>query len=79
MIDHYKQTDPLGVPGAAIPDPMKLPNNKAQIAVGTIELKNALAHGISKFRIKSVDLDVEHMMVSQFNILFIITNMNHNY
>lgn len=69
ILEHYKQPDPLGVPGAQIPDPMKVPTNKQNIPGGTLELRNAQAHGLSKFRIKSVYLDVDSMQVRRIHLI----------
>lgn len=64
LLEHYKQTDPLGIPGAPIPDPFPVPYTKQSIGMGTLTMKDTLAYGLSKFRIKSMSLDVNQLMVN---------------
>lgn len=64
LIEHYKQEDPLGLPGAPVPDPFPVPDIKKSIGMGMLTMKNTLAYGFSKFRIKSIELDVNALQVS---------------
>lgn len=64
LIEHYKQTDPLGIPGSPIPDPFPVPEVQKSLGFGTLTMRNALAYGFSKFRIKSIDLNVKSLTVS---------------
>lgn len=64
LVEHYKQKDPLGIPNAPIPDPFPVPDMKQSIGMGTLSMRNTLAHGFSKFRIKSINVDVNSMIVS---------------
>ncbi|GAB0100284.1 uncharacterized protein DMENIID0001_162970 [Sergentomyia squamirostris] len=63
IIEHYKQPDPIGLPGAPVPDPMKIPTIKKTIAMSTLTMENAQAYGLSKFRIKFVRMDLNAMKV----------------
>lgn len=61
ILEHYKQSDPIGLPGAPIPDPMDVPPFKHSISVGTMYFKNAKMHGLSKFRVNRVKTDIANM------------------
>uniref|UniRef100_A0A6B2EAR1 Putative hemolymph juvenile hormone binding protein n=1 Tax=Phlebotomus kandelakii TaxID=1109342 RepID=A0A6B2EAR1_9DIPT len=63
VIDHYKQPDPIGLPGAPVPDPMKIPPIKKTLTMTTLQMENVLAYGLSKFRIKFVKMDMKEMRV----------------
>lgn len=64
LLEHYKQTDPIGMPGDFIADPFPVPDSKQSLPMAsTLTTTNALAHGLSKFRIKNIALDVHHMLV----------------
>lgn len=71
LLEHYKQNDPLGIPGAPVLDPLPVPYTKQSMGMATLTMKNASAYGLSKFRIKSVAVDVNELMVSSFPIFFI--------
>lgn len=64
LLEHYKQKDPLGIPGAPIPDPFPVPDMKKSVGMGTLTMKKTLAYGFSKFRIKSINFDVNKLLVS---------------
>jgi hypothetical protein len=63
IIDHYKQDDPVGLPGATVPDPMPIPEVKQSMSFGKMHLKNVLAYGLSKFRIKHLKTNLNDMNV----------------
>lgn len=63
MLEHYKQKDPVGLPGAPVPDPLPVPYTKQSMGMATLTMKDASAYGLSKFRIKSVAFDVNQLMV----------------
>lgn len=63
MLEHYKQVDPVGLPGAPVPDPLPVPYTKQSMGMATLTMKNASAYGLSKFRIKSVAFDINQLMV----------------
>lgn len=66
LLEHYKQKDPLGLPGAPVPDPLPVPYTKQSMGMATLTMQNASAYGLSKFRIKSVNIDVNQLLVRQF-------------
>lgn len=86
LLEHYKQKDPLGIPGAKIPDPFPVEPIKKSVGVGTLSLKNSQAYGLSKFRIKNIQFDVNELMVNNFiamhswngkcNILFFLSSFD---
>lgn len=63
MLEHYKQDDPVGLPGAPVPDPFPVPDVKKNIGMGTLTLKNTLAYGMSKFRLSSIKTDLNALTV----------------
>lgn len=69
LLEHYKQKDPLGLPGAPVPDPLPVPYTKQSMGMATLTMKNASAYGLSKFRIKSVSIDMNALLVSQFSMI----------
>lgn len=66
LIEHFKQADPVGLPGAPVPDPFTVPDVSKSIGMGTLKMKNTLAYGLSRFRVKSFLLDVKELMVFEF-------------
>ena len=66
ILEHYKQPDPVGMPGVPIPDPMPIPDMKQNYAVGTtMNFKKTTVHGLSQFRIVSVHSHLDNMQVTQ--------------
>lgn len=67
LLEHYKQKDPLGIPNtiSTVPDPFPVPVIKKSIGMGTLTMKDTMAYGFSKFRIKSVAVDVNQLTVSE--------------
>ncbi|XP_046738918.1 uncharacterized protein LOC124407122 [Diprion similis] len=63
ILEHYQQEDPVGLPGAPIPDPMAVPDMKNSFSVYTMELKNIHVYGLSKFRIDHIHSDLAAMQV----------------
>ena len=63
MLEHFKQEDPVGLPGADIPDPYPVPDMKQSLQLGTLYFKNTAVHGISKFRILYVNAEIGAMEV----------------
>lgn len=64
LLEHYKQKDPVGLPGAPVPDPFPIEDLSKSFAMGKLTMKNTLAYGFSKFRIKHIELDVNALLVS---------------
>ncbi|XP_053601775.1 uncharacterized protein LOC128670266 isoform X1 [Plodia interpunctella] len=64
MLEHFKQPDPVGIPGANIPDPYPVPDMKQSLAFGTVlYFKNSSVYGISKFRILYINAEIGAMEV----------------
>ncbi|XP_044735151.1 uncharacterized protein LOC123297519 [Chrysoperla carnea] len=64
ILEHYQQEDPIGIPGSTIPDPMSIPPLKHSFSVATMNFKNVLVHGLSKFKIIHMHTDVAKMQVN---------------
>ncbi|XP_063547402.1 uncharacterized protein LOC134754875 isoform X1 [Cydia strobilella] len=65
ILEHFKQPDPIGIPGADIPEPYPVPNMKQTISFGTtLHFTNTAVYGISKFRILHVDAEIGAMEVN---------------
>lgn len=68
-MDHFKQPDPIGIPGADIPEPYPVPDMKQTISFGTtLYFKNMAVHGISKFRILYVNAEIGAMEVGIIHV-----------
>uniref|UniRef100_W8BJW5 Uncharacterized protein n=1 Tax=Ceratitis capitata TaxID=7213 RepID=W8BJW5_CERCA len=63
VLDHFKQEDPVGFPGAPIPDPMEVPDMRKSVGMGTLSMMKVKAYGLSKFRIDSIKADLKEMKV----------------
>ncbi|XP_026726410.1 uncharacterized protein LOC113507009 [Trichoplusia ni] len=63
MLEHFKQPDPVGLPGAEIPEPYPVPDMKQSLQFGTLYFKNTAVYGISKFRILYVKAEIGAMEV----------------
>lgn len=63
ILEHYKQNDPVGVPGVPIPDPMDIPPLAHSFSIGRMNFKNVKLHGLKKFRIDHVNADLAAMKV----------------
>lgn len=61
LLEHYKQEDPVGVPGAPIPDPMDVPDMAKSLGMANLNMLKVKAYGLSKFRISTVDVDFKKM------------------
>lgn len=72
LLDHYKQNDPVGLPMKSVPDPFPVDDVKKSIGMGTLSMRNTQAYGFSKFRIKSVKVDMNAMMVKIEEHYFIV-------
>lgn len=66
ILDHFKQPDPVGLPGADIPDPCPVPDMRQSLSIGTLNLKNTVVYGISKLRILYVNANIGAMEVIIF-------------
>lgn len=64
LLEHYKRNDPVGIPGSLVTDPLPVPDTKHSVGMGhTLTMINAMAYGISKFRIRNVAIDAKQLMV----------------
>lgn len=75
VLDHYKQEDPVGLPGAHVPDPLDVPDIKKNLGVATLNMFNVKSYGLSKFRIVSVKADLNAMTVRIYKPLCVCVNM----
>ncbi|XP_046416694.1 uncharacterized protein LOC124177860 [Neodiprion fabricii] len=63
ILEHYQQEDPIGLPGAPIPDPMNVPDMKNSFSVYTMEFKDIQVYGLAKFRIHQIHANIAAMQV----------------
>lgn len=70
ILEHFKQPNPVGLPGAEIPDPYPVPDMKQSLSFATVNFKNTAVYGISKFRIINVNVEIGAMEV-RFSLYFI--------
>ncbi|EDW04051.1 uncharacterized protein LOC6561705 [Drosophila grimshawi] len=63
VLEHYKQKDPVGLPGAHIPDPVDVPDTSNSLGMANLNMRKVKAYGLSKFRIASINADFKEMMV----------------
>ncbi|KOC68159.1 hypothetical protein WH47_03317 [Habropoda laboriosa] len=64
ILKHYQQDDPIGLPGAPVPDPMSVPDMKHSFSMYTMNFKEVNVYGLSKFRIMHVESELALMRVS---------------
>ncbi|XP_053990193.1 uncharacterized protein LOC128882579 [Hylaeus volcanicus] len=64
ILKHYQQDDPVGLPGAPIPDPMPVPDMKHSFSMYTMNFKQISVYGLSKFRIVRMESELALMQVS---------------
>jgi Haemolymph juvenile hormone binding protein (JHBP) len=58
LVEHYKGDDPVGIPGAPIPDPVDVPDMKRSFTVTSMDFKKIKVYGLSKFRFQRIKLDL---------------------
>ncbi|XP_028128004.2 uncharacterized protein LOC114324383 [Diabrotica virgifera virgifera] len=63
ILQHYKQADPLGIPGVPIPDPMPIPDMSKSFPFGRMFLKDSNLFGLKNFRIEHVSANISEMKV----------------
>lgn len=73
ILEHYKQPDPVGIPGAPIPDPMVLPDMKQSFSVGTMNFKNQKLYGLKNFRIRHIVADINAMKLESSLTIALLT------
>ncbi|XP_012262047.2 uncharacterized protein LOC105689543 [Athalia rosae] len=64
ILKHYQQEDPVGLPGAPIPDPMPVPNMQHSFSMYRMDFSEIQVYGLSKFRINHIRSDLAMMQVS---------------
>ena len=64
ILKHYQQDDPVGLPGAPIPDPMSVPDMKQSFSMYTMNFREIQVYNLSKFRIKHIKSELALMQVS---------------
>lgn len=67
LVEHYKQADPVGLPGAPVPDPFDVPKLKKAVSMVTITMDKSKAYGMSKFRLKSIKTDLNALTVGNIS------------
>lgn len=63
ILNHYKQEDPVGLPGAPVSDPMPIPDMKHSFTYATMHFMSAQVHGLSRFRIQHIKSNLAAMQV----------------
>ncbi|KAF2883584.1 hypothetical protein ILUMI_22579 [Ignelater luminosus] len=63
VLEHYKQKDPVGIPGAPVPDPLDIPPLSHSFSIGKMNFENVKLYGLSKFRIIYIRADLAAMQV----------------
>ncbi|CAG0918221.1 unnamed protein product [Notodromas monacha] len=64
ILEHFKQADPVGIPGIPVPDPMSIKDFQDKFGIVRIKFKDAVVHNLSKFKIDYVSLDLHSMEIS---------------
>lgn len=64
ILDHYKQNDPVGLPGAPIPDPFPVPSFSHRFSIGKMHFEDVTIYGLKKFRIKFMKANLAKMEVN---------------
>lgn len=77
IIEHYKQEDPIGVPGVPIPEPLDIPPMKQTFSLATMHFSNVKLYGLSKFRIDHIESDLAAMQVIIQQIFFFFKKKKH--
>lgn len=64
VLSHYHESNPIGFPGQTIlMDPMPVPNNTADLGIGTGYFYNLTVHGLSNFTVEAVNMLLDDMQV----------------
>jgi len=64
ILKHYQRPDPVGFPGAPIPDPLSIPPMNKDFGMAYMTFSNMTVHGLSKFKVEHVNTDLKNMRVS---------------
>lgn len=68
LLEHFKQDDPKGIPGAPIPDPMPIPDFKGSFSVADINFSEAQLYDLSQFRLNYVRTDLKQLKASDLTV-----------
>lgn len=63
ILEHYKQDDPVGIPGTPIPDPLPIPPMNQSFSVGRMNFRDVQLYGLKKFKVDHVIANVAVMQV----------------
>jgi len=63
ILKHFQRPDPVGFPGAPIPDPLSIPPMNKDFGMAFMTFKNMTVHGLSKFKVEQVNTDLKNMKV----------------
>ncbi|XP_072936197.1 uncharacterized protein [Epargyreus clarus] len=64
VLEHFQNPDPVGVPGAEIPEPIFVPDTRKSFGLTTLNFKETAVYGLSKFRIKHVNAEIGSMKIT---------------
>lgn len=79
IIDHFKDPDPIGLP-VPIPDPIESNEPVEQnLSIGKLVMKDAQIHGVSKFRIQNITVEMDKRMEASCCLVFDTLVMRGNY
>lgn len=79
IIEHFKDDDPVGLPALEIPDPVSIPDVQQTLNIGKLSMTKVKAHGISKFRVQNVTVEVDKKMEATCGLLFETLRLEGNY
>ncbi|XP_050538459.1 neurofilament heavy polypeptide-like [Daktulosphaira vitifoliae] len=60
---HYQRPDPIGFPGAPIPESLSIPPMRKNFGMADMTFTNMTIHGLSKFTVERVNTDLDNMQV----------------
>uniref|UniRef100_A0A2M4AV12 Putative hemolymph juvenile hormone binding protein n=2 Tax=Anopheles triannulatus TaxID=58253 RepID=A0A2M4AV12_9DIPT len=63
IIDHYKEDNPRGLPGATIPDPMHIPDIRQSVSIATIYMTKMKVFGMAQFEIRYFHTELNSMAI----------------
>ncbi|KAF7275737.1 hypothetical protein GWI33_011321 [Rhynchophorus ferrugineus] len=69
ILEHYKQENPVGIPGTPIPDPLPIPPLSQSFSVGRMNFRDMQLYGLKKFKVDHVVANLADMNVKA-GILF---------
>lgn len=78
VLQHFKQADPTGFPGAQVPDPMPVPPMNQSFALATMSFCNVTVHGMSQFRFHEASVNLTAMKAT-VTARIAVANITGNY